>query len=135
MNSPESETSGAADLSRLEYQCRSLRHWLVSVLALVLLGQMLMIIVSGTLTVYLLLLSRSTSKDLVEYRPQATKIINDYQQVSAPRMNDFLKKITEYARAHPDFAPILAKYGIKPGSPTGEAPTAATSLPVVPPKP
>ena len=77
----------------------------------------------------------STSKDLVEYRPQATKIINDYQQVSAPRMNDFLKKITEYARAHPDFAPILAKYGIKPGSPTGEAPTAATSLPVVPPKP
>ena len=29
-------------------------------------------------------------------------------------MSDFVKKISDYGRSHPDFAPVLAKYGIRP---------------------
>ena len=47
----------------------------------------------------------------------------EYQK-SGPLMDEFTKKITEYGRTHPDFAPILAKYGLNTTSPTS-APTAS----------
>jgi len=134
MNFPGNETAGPADLSRLEDQCRSLRQWLTWVLALVMAVQVLLIVVSGTFTIYLLRLSRTTSKELAGFRPQATQMIAEYQKVSAPAMTDFLKKISDYGRTHPDFAPVLAKYGLKPGDPTGAAPAAATAPRAVPPK-
>ncbi len=54
-------------------------------------------------------------------------MIAEYQKVSGPLMSDFIKKITEYGRTHPDFAPVLAKYGIRltnapPASPAAIAP-------------
>jgi hypothetical protein len=57
-------------------------------------------------------------------------MVADYQRVSAPLMNDFVVKLTEYGRTHPDFAPILAKYNLKPTAATGVPAIApATSLP------
>ena len=111
--------SGANDLQE---QCDNLRHLVVSILILV-------IVISGTLNIYLLRQWRTTSKDLAAIRPQASQMIADYQKVSAPMMNDFIKKINEYGHAHPDFAPVLAKYGIKPTVSTGAAPATAGSPP------
>jgi hypothetical protein len=58
----------------------------------------------------------------------------EYQKQSGP-MTDFVKKITDYGRTHPDFAPILAKYNLnKPAGATGALPAAATSPPAAPAK-
>jgi hypothetical protein len=112
----------------LQAQFDALRHLVVSLMILVL-------VISGTLNIYLLRQWRSASKDLAGIRPQATQMIAEYQQKSAPLMTDFVKKITEYGRTHPDFAPILAKYGLKPAGATGTTPAGpASQQPAAPPK-
>lgn len=111
----------------VQVQLDAMRHLIVSVLILVL-------VVSGTLTIYLLRQWRSVSKELAVVRPQATKMIEDYQKNSVPLMSDFLKKVTDYGRTHPDYMPILARYNIKPGAATGAPPATATAPPTAAPK-
>jgi hypothetical protein len=120
MDNLENKTPIQPHATDLQAQCDALRHLIVSVLILV-------IVISGTLNIYLLRQWRTASKDLAGIRPQAAQMIADYQRVSAPLMTDFVKKITEYGQTHPDFAPILAKYGIKADGPTGAAPATTTS--------
>jgi len=84
--------------------------------------------------VYLLRQWRAVGKELTAYRPQAAQMIADYQKVSVPVMTDFLKKVTDYGRTHPDFVPILTRYNIKPGSAVGGAPAAPASAPAARPK-
>ena len=109
--------------SDLQTQYDDLRHLLVSLLILV-------VVISGTFNIYLLRQWRSMSRDLAAIRPQAAQMIAEYQKVSGPLMNDFIKKVTEYGRSHPDFAPILAKYGIKPANPGNAQPaTPVTTAP------
>jgi hypothetical protein len=117
MDNLDSKPSGQPDLSDLQAQHDALRHLVVSLLILV-------VVISGTLNIYLLRQWRSTSKDLNGIRPQALEMITEFQNVSGPRMQDFVKKITDYGRTHAEFAPILAKYGLKPATPTN--PPAAT---------
>jgi hypothetical protein len=119
MDNLDNQTPSQHNANDLQAQCDALRHLIVSILILV-------IVISGTLNIYLLRQWRTASKDLAVIRPQATQMIAEYQRVSAPLMTDFVKKITEYGRTHPDFAPILAKYGLKPASLTGAAPAATT---------
>jgi hypothetical protein len=111
----------------LQAQCDSLRHLITSTLILV-------IVISGTLNIYLLRQWRTTSKDLASIRPQAAGMIAEYQQKSGPLMNDFVNKLTEYGRTHPDFAPILAKYNIKPVAATSVPAAAPTPAPAAKPK-
>jgi hypothetical protein len=112
----------------LQAQFEALRHLVISILILV-------VVISGTLNIYLLRQWRSTTKDLTAIRPQATQMIAEYQKVSGPLMQDFVKKISEYGRTHPDYAPVLAKYGIKPVTATSAAPAAPSSpLPATAPK-
>jgi|SRR5208282_5289251 len=105
------------DLNDLQAQFGALRHLVVSLLILV-------VVISGTLNIYLLRQWRSTSKDLAGIRPQATQMIAEFQKVSGPRMNDFIKRLTEYGMTDRDFAPVLAKYGLKPAMPTNPSPAA-----------
>jgi hypothetical protein len=111
----------------LQAQCDALRHLITSILILV-------IVISGTLNIYLLRQWKTTSKDLASIRPQATQMINEYGQKSGPLMDDFVNRITEYGRTHPDFAPILAKYNIKPVVATGVPAAAHTPTPAAKPK-
>jgi hypothetical protein len=111
------------DLTDLQAQYEALRHMVVSML-------ILLVIISGTLNIYLLRQWRSTSKDLAGIRPQATEMINEFQKVSGPRMQEFVRKITEYGQTHPEFGPVLAKYGLKPAAPTNSSPaTPAATAP------
>jgi hypothetical protein len=117
--------TGANDLQE---QVDALRHLVVSVL-------ILLIVISGTFSIYLLRQWRTVSRELTGYRPQATQIIADYQKVSVPVMTDFLKRITDFGRTHPDFAPILAKYNIKPtAASTGPAPATGAVPPAAAPQ-
>jgi hypothetical protein len=115
MDNLDNKPSVQPDLTDLQAQYEALRHLVVSMLILV-------VVISGTLNIYLLRQWRSTSKDLAGIRPQASEMIKEFQNVSGPRMQEFVKKITEYGQTHPEFGPVLAKYGLKPATPTNSPP-------------
>lgn len=118
MDNLENKTVIQPDATDLQTELESLRHLVVSVL-------ILMIVVSGTLSIYLLRQWRTTTKELTNMRPQVERMVNIYQKDEFPWMQDILKKFTEYGRTHPDYMPILAKYNIKPNAP-GATPASAT---------
>lgn len=120
MENLDNKTSVQLDNSHssdVQAQLDGLRNLIVSLLILI-------VVVSGTFNIYLLRQWRTTSKDLVAVRPQAAQIIAEYQQKSGPLMQDFVKKLTEYGRAHPDFVPVLTNNGIKLTAPTNPPPGA-----------
>jgi hypothetical protein len=127
MDNLDNRTPSQPATNDLQAQFDALRHLVVSLLILV-------IVVSGTLNIYLLRQWRSVSRDLAAVRPQATQMIAEYQKVTGPLMTDFVKKLTEYGRSHPDFAPVLAKYNLKAATPTNAAPAPAPAAPPAAPK-
>jgi hypothetical protein len=125
MDNLDNKSPIQTDSSDLQAEFDALRHLVVSIL-------ILLIIVSGTFSIYLLRQWRTTSKDLKNIGPQVSQMINVYQKDEAPWMQDILKKFSEYGKTHPDYMPILNKYNIKPGTTTGAPPTTATSPAAVP---
>src|SRR5258706_688496 len=111
--------------SDLQAQLDSLRHLIISVLVL-------LVVVSGTFNLYLLRQVKYAKMDLGGVRQQANQMIAEYKRVNEPLMQEFLRKITDYGKTHPDFAPILTKYGVRataitcapPANPASPAPTA-----------
>jgi hypothetical protein len=126
MDNLETKSPIAGGDHDMQAQIDALRHLVMSILILV-------VVLSGTFNIYLLRQWRSVSKELAQIRPQAAQIINDYQK-SGPLMDDFLKKITDYGRTHPDFAPILARYRLSPSAATGAPPAAPVTSPIAKPK-
>jgi hypothetical protein len=72
-----------------------------------------LIVVSGTLTVYLYRDASLKGKDIEALRPQAQQIIGAFNQNQSLMIN-FLNQLIAYGQAHPDFQPVLRKYGIAP---------------------
>jgi hypothetical protein len=72
-----------------------------------------LVVVSGTLTVYLYRQASIIGKDLNAVKPQATQMIEAFKR-EQPSMENFVKQLTAYGTTHPDFQPILKKYGIVP---------------------
>jgi hypothetical protein len=83
-----------------------------------------LVVVSGTLTVYLYRQASVAGKDLDAIRPQAQQVITAFNQNQA-LMNSFISQLVEYGKAHPDFRPVLMKYGIVPTATAPVAPPAA----------
>ena len=79
---------------------------------------LLLLIVSGTLSVYLYWQVRNANRELENGRQQVMKLNAQQQQ--------FFNSLAEFGRNHPDFAPIVGKY-IKPGGTTGAPPATATA--------
>ena len=126
MEIPDNKTPIPAGDPDLQAHLDALRHLVTSILILV-------VVISGTFNIYLLRQWRTVSKELAQIRPQAAQIIADYQK-SGPLMDDFLKKVTEYGRTHPDFALILAKYRLSPATAAAAPPAAPISSPTAKPK-
>ena len=82
-----------------------------------------LIIVSGTLTVFLYRQASLTRRDIAAVKPQATQIIQAFTQ-NGPNIQLFIKQLAAFGATHPDFQPILKKYGIPPVA-AGAAPAAA----------
>ena len=70
-----------------------------------------LIVVSGTVTVYLYRQASITGKDIDAIRPQAQQIIGAFNQNQALMIN-FVNQLVAYGQTHPDFRPVLLKYGI-----------------------
>jgi hypothetical protein len=88
------------DVNELQEQCQWLRRQVFTLLVL-------MVVVSGTLTVYLWRQYRTVHSDLKALRSQYGQGIADYQKNTAPKAEEFVKKLVEYGQTHPDFAPIM----------------------------
>lgn len=72
-----------------------------------------LIVVSGTVTVYLYRQASIAAKDIEAIRPQAQQIIGAFNQ-NQSLMVGFVNQLVAYGQTHPDFRPVLLKYGITP---------------------
>jgi hypothetical protein len=73
-----------------------------------------LIIVSGTLTVFLYRQASLTRRDIAVNKPQAMQIIQAFEQ-NRPAIQTFVQQLVAYGQAHPDFQQqVLKKYGITP---------------------
>lgn len=119
----ETQLAASPDISELQAQYQWLRKQIVTVL-------ILMIVVSGTLSIYLLRQSTYASHDLKMISPEAAQIIPQYTKNGGPAMDQIVSKLTDYAKSHPGFAPILAKYGVNVTNAAASAPvTAPAAIP------
>ena len=89
-----------------------------------------LVVVSGTLTVYLYRQASLAGKDLAVVKPQASSVIDGFK-ANQQMMEGFVKQLTAYGTTHPDFQPILKKYGIVPQAQPTPTPTVPTA-PAVP---
>jgi hypothetical protein len=115
---PTPEPAGRPGLQELEEQCRSLEGLVSGLLVL-------MLIISGTMCIYLRRQVKNTSADLEGFRAQATNVIAAAQK-SGPAVDDFIRKLSDFGKTHSDFGAVLAKYGIKPPPATSAPPTTLT---------
>jgi len=105
MDNPELKTSPSGEINQWQAQFEDLRHLVVSILVLV-------VIMSGTFSVFLLRHWSQTRRDLAAYRTDASVFVEAYNKQGGPQMDAFIEKLKDYGRTHPDFAQILTRYGI-----------------------
>jgi hypothetical protein len=111
MNETEDNFSGTVDLTG---QIAALQRQ-VFILLLVL------IVLASTLVAFLCYQAHVAGKDTENIRPQAMQLINNFNQVSAnidrKGAEAFVKQLAAYGQAHPEFRPVLQKYGINVTAP------------------
>jgi hypothetical protein len=80
---------------------------------------MALIVVSGTLTIFLYRQSSLAGADLTQ-----AKQLNVVVTQNETALMNFINSLVAYGEKHPDFLPVLKKYGItpQPGVPAGAAP-------------
>jgi hypothetical protein len=123
MENTEIKSSSEPTTKQLQEQVDSLRNTVISLLVLA-------IVISGTFTLFLLRQSKYARVEAGNLRAA----INEYNTTNLPVIKDFHNRLIEYAKSHPEFAPLAQKYGLGvgpgPGTPqaapvTAPAPTAA----------
>ena len=118
MENEQAQTTPQADeMAQLREQYDSLHHLVVSVL-------LLLIVISGTLWIFLRREMRTASADLEAILPSWTNAMAQFQR-NGKIIDDTVAKFADFGKANPDFVPILSKYGIKPGA-AANAPGPAT---------
>jgi hypothetical protein len=123
MSEPENRTPESSELVEVKQQCAALHRQVVILV-------MAIFVVSGTLTVYLGVQARRLGKNLDAIRPQARQVM-DASLREAPVINNFMVKLADYGRTHPDFAPIVAKYRLGTNA---AASRTGTNMPAAAPK-
>jgi hypothetical protein len=95
----------------------------------------IVIMLVAVLDIYMLRQWVVMRKEVVAIEPQFAQIKENFDR-AMPNMNAFMKQLTDYAKAHPDFKPILARYPIQyTAGPTGAAPAVAQPAKPAPPAP
>jgi hypothetical protein len=121
LENPPAAASSASPESDLQAQIVSLRNTVNILLVLI-------IIVGGAFMLFVRRQADMTKVELNNLRPQKPQIDMQYQKLAGPDLETFLRRLSEYGATHPDFAPIVTKYGLaKPTGPTSAAPARATS--------
>lgn len=68
-----------------------------------------LIVVSGTLTVYLYRQASLTNKDIAQAQQMFGMLAKNQNSIET-----FVGQLAAYGEKHPDFLPVLKKYGIQP---------------------
>src|SRR6266536_1132155 len=100
MDEIETKTSEQTEPADAQMQFDSLRHFVLSVLILV-------IVVSGTLNIYLLYQFKAAGRELDMARPQVQAIRSTYNNGDGPVLERFVRDCMEYGKTHADFGPYL----------------------------
>lgn len=81
-----------------------------------------LIVVSGTFTTYIYIQSRHSSLDLKQ-----AEQLNDNLKKNEAAIGGFAGQLYNYGQQHPDFQPLLKKYGLTaaPGTPAPGTPAPA----------
>jgi hypothetical protein len=106
-----SATTSAGSVPDLQAQYDGLRQLVNSLLVI-------MLLVSGTLLIFLYWEVRNTNREL----EAGASMVYQYQHGAGPVQDKFVKDLQEYGRTHADYAPILKKYNIPPAPTPGASP-------------
>ena len=89
-----------------------------------------LVCVSGTLTIFLYRQARLSGKDIDAIKPQAQQVIGAFNQ-NQVLMKNFVEQLVAYGQTHPDFQPVLRKYGLvaQPAAAPAVSPAAQTAAP------
>jgi hypothetical protein len=104
LDNPTPLTPGAVDDRDWQAQYENLRQQLLAVLVI-------LIVISGTLNIFFFRLWNFTRTELHTSRALAIQADNEYN-ANTNAMTKIVEGLTAYGRAHPDFMPVLNKYGI-----------------------
>ncbi len=107
----------SSELAELKEQCAHLRAQTHNL-------RIAQLIVALAVAGFFWVEARRNGQALETMRPQAAQVA-DVTKKQTPAINDFVNRLAEFGRTHPDFVPVLTKYGI----PTTPAP----AVPGVPP--
>lgn len=102
-------------------QLRSLRMLLAALLAA-------MLCFGGALMLYLYRQVSMLNRQVTEN----TRLVNEFQTNTLPKINWFFNSLQTFARTNPDFNSVLAKYNLLPGPASAPAPSKAGSAPIAP---
>jgi cell division protein FtsB len=100
----------------LQQQLASLRQLVGSVLVVV-------FILAGSLNIYFLRQLKAVNSELKPLKNQSAQITAEVAKINSAA-SEFARRLLEFSKAHPDFAPILHKYNIRE-VPATNAPVAA----------
>jgi hypothetical protein len=70
-----------------------------------------LVVIAGTLAVYLFRQASSEGKDIAAIKPEAQQVIAAYNKNQAV-ITSFVNQLVVYGETHPDFRPVLAKYNL-----------------------
>ncbi len=87
------------------------------------------LILAGSMNIFLIRQMVFMRKDLEAVRPQVKLIMETYQKVEEPQIKGFINALVTFSRTHPDFSPVLAKYKIVPEVQQTTAPTGVPTTP------
>lgn len=99
----------------LEQQVHSLQALFVAML-------MALLLLSAGVNIFLFRQVSMVRKDL----EASQRIVDEYEATKKQLINTFVTRLQGYAQSHPDFQPILHKYGVSPSAPV-QSPQPATS--------
>ncbi len=109
LNLPEASPLSAAassptELTELKEQCAQLRAQAQSL-------RLALLIVAVSVAGFFWVEVWRNGQALETMRPQAAQVA-EVTKKQTPAINDFINRLAEYGRTHPDFVPVLTKYGI-----------------------
>lgn len=101
----ETKNVVAAGTDDVKQQCAALQRQITTLL-------LALVVVSGTLSVFLWRQARYARADLEAVKQPAAQLIQAYDKQDKARLDGFVARLADYGKTHPDFVPILNKYKI-----------------------
>jgi|ERR1043166_4194690 hypothetical protein len=119
----ETKTVVAGETDEVKQQCAALQRQVTTLL-------LALVVVSGTLSVFLWRQARYAHADLEALKQPAAQIIQSFNKQDKANMDKFVARLADYGRTHADFMPILNKYKITvPSVPIATSAPPATLTP------